>query len=94
VLAYAPRLILLDELLIGQDTENATFLLELLREQVERGGTVIMVNHHPEVTRRYASHLIFFNSGKAVVDAPTEEGFQQLAELGREAYLPSARRRL
>ncbi len=93
VLAYAPRLILLDELLIGQDIKNATFLLELLREQVEQGGSVVMVNHHPEVTRRYASRLIFFNSGQAVVDAPTEEGFQQLAALGKEVYLPSNRRR-
>lgn len=92
VLAYAPRLILLDELLIGQDIENATFLLELLREQVEQGDTVIMVNHHPEVTCRYASRLIFFNSGQVVVDAPTEEGFQQLAALGKEVYLPSNRR--
>jgi len=94
VLAYAPRLILLDELLIGQDIGNATFLLELLREQVEQGNTVIMVNHHPEVTRRYASRLIFFNDGRTIVDAPTEEGFQQLAALGREVYLPSTRRRL
>ncbi len=96
VLAYAPRLILLDELLIGQDIKNATFLLELLREQVEQGDaaapTVIMVNHNPEVTRRYASRLIFFNNGKIVVDAATEEGFQQLAALGKKAYLPAIRR--
>jgi energy-coupling factor transport system ATP-binding protein len=92
VLAYAPRLILLDELLIGQDAGNATFLLELLRERVEQGDTVIMVNHDPEVTRRYASRLIFFNDGRTVVDAPTEEGFRQLAVLGQEVYLPSIRR--
>jgi energy-coupling factor transport system ATP-binding protein len=93
VLAYAPCLILLDELLIGQDIKNATFLLELLREQVEQGDTVIMVNHHPEVTCRYASRLIFFNDGRTVVDAPTEEGFRQLAAQGKEVYLPSKRRR-
>ncbi len=93
VLAYAPRLILLDELLIGQDPGNAAFLLGLLHERVEQGDTVIMVNHHPEVTCRYASRLIFFNSGQAVVDAPTEEGFRQLAALGKEVYLPSTRRR-
>jgi len=92
VLVYAPRLILLDELFIGQDIKNATFLLELLREQVEQGDTVIMVNHDPEVTCRYASRLIFFNDGQIVVDAATEEGFRQLAALGREVYLPSTRR--
>lgn len=89
VLAYAPRLILVDEMLIGQDAENATFLLELLRERVEQGNTVIMVNHNPEVTHRYASRLIFFNGGRVIVDAPTEEGFRQLAALGRDVYLPA-----
>jgi energy-coupling factor transporter ATP-binding protein EcfA2 len=89
VLACAPRLILLDEVLIGQDVGNATFLLEMLRERVEQGGTVIMVNHNPEVTRRYASRLIFFNGGRTVVDAPTEETFRQLAALGQEVYLPA-----
>jgi energy-coupling factor transport system ATP-binding protein len=93
VLAYAPRLILVDEMLIGQDAENATFLLELLRERVEQGDAVIMVNHDPDVTRRYASRLIFFNDGRVIVDAPTEEGFRQLAALGQEVYLPSTRRR-
>jgi ABC-type thiamine transport system ATPase subunit len=61
---------------------------------VEQGDTVIMVNHHPEVTCRYASRLIFFNDGRIVVDAPTEEGFQQLAALRKKVYLPSTRRRL
>jgi energy-coupling factor transporter ATP-binding protein EcfA2 len=92
VLAHAPRLILLDELLIGQDARNATFLLELLRDQVEQGSTVVMVNHNPEVTRRYANRLVFFNSGKVIVDAPTEEAFRRLDALGMHAYLPSERR--
>jgi energy-coupling factor transporter ATP-binding protein EcfA2 len=88
ILAYAPRLILLDEVLIGQDAGNATFLLELLREQVTRGSTVIMANHDPQVTSRYASRLIFFNDGSAIVDAPVHEAFQQLRSLGYRAYLP------
>jgi energy-coupling factor transporter ATP-binding protein EcfA2 len=90
ILAYAPRLILLDEVLIGQDAGNATFLLELLREQVTRGSTVIMANHDPQVTSRYASRLIFFNDGSAIVDAPVHEAFQQLRSLGYRAYLPGA----
>jgi len=88
VLAYDPRLILLDEILIGQDAANADFLLELLREQVEQGATVVMVNHSPEITCRYASRLIFFNAGRQLVDAPTQKGFEQLASMGWELYLP------
>ncbi len=93
VLAHAPRLILLDEVLIGQDARNATFLLELLRKQVERGSTVVMVNHNPEITRRYANRLIFFNTGKAIVDAPIAEAFRRLDALDRRAYVPRERAR-
>ena len=87
-LVHDPSLILLDEPLIGQDAANVTFLMNLLREQVQRGATVIMVNHNPEVTRRYASRLVFLSQGEALVDAPTEPGFERLSALGWDAYLP------
>jgi energy-coupling factor transporter ATP-binding protein EcfA2 len=90
VLAHAPKLVLLDELLIGQDAANATFLLDLLRERVDQGDVVIMVNHAPLATRSYASRLIFMDAGQVVVDAPPELAFEQLAAIGREAYVPHA----
>jgi len=90
VLAYTPHLLLLDEILIGQDAENAAFLLDLLSDRVERGGTVIWVNHAPALARSYATHLLFFADGRLLVDAPTDRAFHRLAMLGREAYLPRA----
>jgi energy-coupling factor transporter ATP-binding protein EcfA2 len=89
VLAHDPRLILLDEVLIGQDPRNVAFLLDLLQERVQHGDTVVMANHAPGVTARYATRLLFFNSGQIRVDAPPQEGFQQLAAMGRDLYLPS-----
>jgi energy-coupling factor transport system ATP-binding protein len=88
VLGHDPPLILLDEPLIGQDAANVVFLMEWLCERVARGAAVVMVNHNPEVTRRYATRLVFLSQGQAVVDAPTEEAFERLAALEQEAYLP------
>ncbi|MBN1659154.1 MAG: ABC transporter ATP-binding protein [Anaerolineae bacterium] len=88
VLSYKPRLILLDEVLIGQDPANAAFLLEMLGEEVARGGSVILVNHAPEVTRRCASRILFFDAGRCVVDAAPAEAFERLSALGKEAYVP------
>jgi energy-coupling factor transport system ATP-binding protein len=90
VLAHGPKLVLLDELLIGQDAGNAAFLLNLLRERAGQGDVVIMVNHAPEVTRSYASRLIFMDGGRVIVDAPPGLAFEQLAAIGREAYIPHA----
>jgi energy-coupling factor transport system ATP-binding protein len=90
VLSYSPRILLLDEMLIGQDMAHATFLLDLLQEEVKGGSTAIMVNHNPEVTARYASRLVFMERGRILVDAPTEPALRELASLGKHAYLPSS----
>jgi len=92
-LAHDPDLILLDEVLIGQDIAHAIFLMELLWQQVERGKSVVMVGHDPEIARRYATRLLFFDAGRLVIDAPCEEGFEQLAAMERTAYLPARRRK-
>jgi len=88
ILTYAPRLVLLDEVLIGQDPENAAFLMGLLDELVTGGGAVVMVNHNPAITRRYADRLVFFAGGQVLVDAPTETAFRQVEALGYGAYVP------
>jgi energy-coupling factor transporter ATP-binding protein EcfA2 len=88
ILSYDPQLILLDEVLIGQDPANAAFLLELVRERVMAGSTAVVINHAPEVTRRYASRLLFFSNGRIVIDAPPDEAFGQLEEMGYPAYVP------
>ncbi|MEJ2210914.1 MAG: ATP-binding cassette domain-containing protein [Anaerolineae bacterium] len=88
ILSYEPQLILLDEVLIGQDPANAAFLLDLVRERVEAGATALMVNHTPQVSRAYANRLLFFDRGRVLVDAPPEQAFGRLAELGHRAYVP------
>lgn len=91
ILSYDPRLILLDEILIGQDTLNAAFIMNLLREQTNSGSTVINVTHDPETTRRYSDRIVFLEQGRVIVDAPTEEAFAKLADLGFKDYLPNGR---
>jgi energy-coupling factor transporter ATP-binding protein EcfA2 len=89
ILSYQPRLILLDEILIGQDLDNATLIMDLLREQTARGSTVINVTHDPQTTRLYSDRVLFLDGGHVLVDAPTEQAFAQLAHLGLEDYLPT-----
>jgi len=91
ILSYDPRLILLDEILIGQDIHNATFIMNLLKEQSYRGSTVINVTHDPETTCRYSDRIVFLEQGRVLVDAPTEEAFVKLADLGLKDYLPNGR---
>jgi energy-coupling factor transporter ATP-binding protein EcfA2 len=89
ILSYEPRLILLDEILIGQDMDNATLIMDLLKEQTAKGRTVVNVTHDPETTRLYSDRIVFLDHGHVLVDAPTEQAFAQLAHLGLEDYLPN-----
>ncbi len=89
MLTYAPDLFLLDEILIGQDPDNAARLLEWLRARVAVGSAVVLINHAPEIAQRYATRLLFFEAGRLVIDAPTAQGFAQLAERGYNVYLPT-----
>ncbi len=88
MLTYAPDLFLLDEILIGQDPDNAARLLEWLQARVTAGSAVVLINHAPEIAQRYATRLLFFEAGRLAVDAPIDQGFAQLADLGHTAYLP------
>jgi energy-coupling factor transport system ATP-binding protein len=88
VLGYSPRLLLLDEILIGQDAGNAAFLMHQLKRATAQGAAVLMVNHHPEVTAQYATRLLFMESGEIVADAKPDVAYRQIAALGYQAYLP------
>ena len=88
ILSYEPRLILVDEILIGQDIRNATFIMNLLKEQARRGSTVVNVTHDPETAHRYSDRIIFLRQGRVLLDAPADEAFFKMADLGLRDYLP------
>jgi energy-coupling factor transporter ATP-binding protein EcfA2 len=89
VLSYEPELILLDEILIGQDMENAMLIMDLLKDQTARGSTVVNVTHNPETAGLYSDRLLFLEQGRVLVNAPTDEAFAKLASLGLNDYLPN-----
>jgi len=89
-LAASPRLILLDEVLIGQDPANAAFLMDLLAGEVRRDSAVVMVSHDPDVVQAYATRILFFDDGQVVLDAPAAAAFTVLAAQGCRPYLPSS----
>ena len=90
-LVTTPRLLLLDEILIGQDPANAARLLGWVRDHVASGASAVMINHDPRITQAYADRVLFFHRGQLLVDAPTEDAFQTLANQGFDAYVPNGR---
>lgn len=90
VILHNPKILLIDEMLIGQDLENAVTWMGLLRGYCLQGNTVLLVNHHPDLTSRYCDRVLFMDGGGIQVDAPADEAFVEIANLGFEAFTPHA----
>ena len=65
ILSYKPKLLLLDEIFIGQDPANIEFLLDFIYQYMQgESAGVIIVNHHPEVMTQFATAHYEIKDGK------------------------------
>lgn len=69
---YEPKLLLLDEPFIGQDSKNVTFLLNLLKKRKMDGKTTIIVSHRPELYDIVDLFLVLDNGKLLFEGNPTE----------------------
>jgi putative ABC transport system ATP-binding protein len=67
-----PAFILADEPTGNLDTEMTLEIMSLFQELNDRGKTVVMVTHEPEVAS-YAKRVIAMRDGSIVSDAPVRE---------------------
>lgn len=63
-LAQQPRLLLLDEPTSHLDLANKRRLINLLRDLVTHGMTLILTTHEPDVAAAIASHLVLMRDGR------------------------------
>jgi energy-coupling factor transport system ATP-binding protein len=88
VMLHSPKILLIDELLIGQDFENAYYWMSILYDYAKNGNAVILVNHHPELTNMFCDRIIFLDEGHILVDKPVSQAFDEIAQLGYTPFLP------
>lgn len=89
VVLHEPALLLIDEMLIGQDLANAHAWMGLLADYANAGNTVLLVNHHADLTAAYCDRVLFMQAGQIIVNGPTPNAFKQIQNLGFDAFLPS-----
>jgi len=87
-LLHRPKLLLIDEFLIGQDMDNSHRWMRFFRKLTADGRTLLLAIHHPELTRQYCDRVIFLEDGKIQMDKETKKAFEFLAQRGRTAFLP------
>jgi len=57
-LAHGPKLLLLDELLVGQDRASADRLMTHVQRHAADGGATLMAIHDPAAMRQYATRVV------------------------------------
>lgn len=89
ILAYEPRLLLLDEIFIGQDDENIVKALQMITSyQEQKDAAVILVNHYLNPLTELANRLIFLDQGSILFDVPMEEHISNLKIHQKQEYIP------
>ncbi|MBE3598581.1 MAG: ABC transporter ATP-binding protein [Limnochordaceae bacterium] len=101
-LMVRPRLLILDEPLVGLDPRSAYVMKELLREHTHQGGTVFFSTHVLDVAERLCDRVGIIHHGRLVASGTLEEmralharGHQTLEEIFLEvtqAHLPDSAR--
>lgn len=87
VLCYAPKVLLLDEILIGQDRKNGQFLMELLKNYTNAGGSIILAHHQPEIVNAYTTRTILLNDGRIILDCQQDQANFELSRIDQH-FLP------
>lgn len=71
VLALSPEVILLDEPTRGLDLASVLKVLKLFKDwQAKTNGTVVLITHDLEIAYKYATRVVYLESGKILADLP------------------------
>ncbi len=68
VLAYNPKVLILDEPTVGLDPQGKKQIMEMLKKLHKSGITVIIITHEMENIYEYCQHVLAFEKGKLIFD--------------------------
>ena len=88
VLAWDPKIIVVDEPTIGQDCSQKEKLRQFITQLNAQGRTVIMVTHDVEFVADCAPRVIIMSKGKVVADKPAKEILTDSDTLLKASIIP------
>jgi ABC-2 type transport system ATP-binding protein len=72
-IVHRPKVLLLDEPTVGVDPQSRIRLLELVREQVRQGTTVLYTTHYMEEAEDLCDHLAVVDHGRIIAQGTLAE---------------------
>ena len=81
VLAAGPKVLVLDEPTTGQDWKHVRALLKLVRGEVGRGATAIVITHNMRLVAKYCPRMVVLNQGEVHAVGPSRGLFSAPSSL-------------
>lgn len=72
-LSHSPKLLVVDEPIVGLDPISADIAKKLFKEYAEQGGAVLLVTHTLSVAEEISTHIGFLKNGQLVATGTLEE---------------------
>lgn len=88
VLAWNPKILILDEPTIGQDHQQKEKLLHFILQMKAQKKTVIIVTHDVEFVAESAPRVVLMQEGKIIVDDEAEKVLTNPEILAQAAIVP------
>ena len=86
-LAMEPRVMLFDEPTSALDAEMVSEVLQVIRELVGTGMTMVIVTHELGFAREAADRIVFMESGTIAVEAPPRQFFANTTDSRLASFL-------
>lgn len=91
ILSFKPKILLLDEIFIGQDIMHVYFLLEIIQDYARNhNAAAILVNHLYHPVMEFADRLIFLENGTKLIDCLARDAKSELLRFEKQAYYQEA----
>lgn len=81
-LLHQPKVLIVDEPMVGLDPKNQRLVKDLLRSQVRQGVTVFMSIHTLDIAQELATRIAIINHGRIVGEGTLEELRRQAEHAG------------
>ena len=79
-IVHEPKVLLLDEPTVGVDPQSRVRLFDMVREQVDRGTTVLYTTHYMEEAEQLCDRLAIVDRGELIAEGTMEELRGQVGE--------------
>ena len=73
IICRDPKILVFDEPTLGQDGKEISFFTKLLKEEREKGKTILIVTHNIEFAMEFIPRTILMAKGKIIADGVTKK---------------------